>query len=173
MMDQYVVIGKFIATFGIKGDLVLKHHLGAGLDTEALKTVFIEEKSGRFMPYFVAAVKNKTAEEALIQLEGVDAPEKAKVFLRKQVWLPEQDVKNQAAQHAPISLLGFAVYDEKKMLGKVVEVIEQPMQVLLRIDYQGKEVFVPLNESTLLKIEHKKEKITVRLPEGLLDIYIN
>lgn len=173
MMDQYVVIGKFIATFGIKGDLVLKHHLGAGLDTEALKTVFIEEKSGRFMPYFVAAVKNKTAEEALIQLEGVDAPEKAKVFLRKQVWLPEQDVKTQAAQHAPISLLGFAVYDEKKMLGKVVEVIEQPMQVLLRIDYQGKEVFVPLNESTLLKIEHKKEKITVRLPEGLLDIYIN
>lgn len=173
MMDQYVVIGKFIATFGIKGDLVLKHHLGAGLDTEALKTVFIEEKSGRFMPYFVAAVKNKTAEEALIQLEGVDAPEKAKVFLRKQVWLPEQDVKTQAAQHAPISLLGFAVYDEKKMLGKVVEVIEQPMQILLRIDYQGKEVFVPLNESTLLKIEHKKEKITVRLPEGLLDIYIN
>lgn len=173
MMDQYVVIGKFIATFGIKGDLVLKHHLGAGLDTEALKTVFIEEKSGRFMPYFVAAVKNKTAEEALIQLEGVDAPEKAKVFLRKQVWLPEKDVKTQAAQHAPISLLGFAVYDEKKMLGKVVEVIEQPMQVLLRIDYQGKEVFVPLNESTLLKIEHKKEKITVRLPEGLLDIYIN
>lgn len=173
MMDQYVVIGKFIATFGIKGDLVLKHHLGAGLDTEALKTVFIEEKSGRFMPYFVAAVKNKNAEEALIQLEGVDAPEKAKVFLRRQVWLPEQDVKIQAAQHAPISLLGFAVYDEKKMLGKVVEVIEQPMQVLLRIDYQGKEVFVPLNESTLLKIEHKKEKITVRLPEGLLDIYIN
>jgi 16S rRNA processing protein RimM len=65
------------------------------------------------------------------------------------------------------------VYDEKKMLGKVLEVIEQPMQVLLRIDYEGKEVFVPLNESTLIKIEHKKEKITVQLPEGLLDIYIN
>lgn len=173
MMDQYVVIGKFIATFGIKGDLVLQHHLGDGIDTESLKTVFIEEKSGKFMPYFIAAVKNKNTEEALVQLEGVDAPEKAKPFLRKQVWLPEQEVKTQAAKHAPISMLGFMVYDEKKMLGKVLEVIEQPMQVLLRIDYEGKEVFVPLNESTLIKIEHKKEKITVQLPEGLLDIYIN
>lgn len=110
------------------------------------------------MPYFIAAVKNKNTEEALVQLEGVDAPEKAKPFLRKQVWLPEQEVKTQAAKHAPISMLGFMVYDEKKMLGKVLEVIEQPMQVLLRIDYEGKEVFVPLNESTLIKIEHKKKK---------------
>ncbi|MEY3349385.1 MAG: ribosome maturation factor RimM [Bacteroidota bacterium] len=173
MMDQYVVIGKFMATFGIKGDLVLKHHLGDGLKTESLKTVFLEEKGGKFMPYFIASVKNKNDEEALIQLEGVDVPEKAKTFLRKQVWLPEQEVKTQASKHAPISLLGFTVYDEKNLLGKVLEIIEQPMQILLRIDYQGKEVFVPLNESTLLKIDHKKEKITVSLPEGLLDIYIN
>jgi 16S rRNA processing protein RimM len=102
MMDQYTIIGKFIATFGIKGDLVLKHHMGEGLNVDALKTLFIEEKSGKFMPYFIASVKNKNDEEALIQLEGVDAPEKAKIFLRKQVWLPEQEVKIQASKHAPI-----------------------------------------------------------------------
>lgn len=173
MMDQYTIIGKFIATFGIKGDLVLKHHMGEGLNVDALKTLFIEEKSGKFMPYFIASVNNKNDEEALIQLEGVDAPEKAKIFLRKQVWLPEQEVKIQASKHAPISLLGYTVVDGKVELGKVLEVIEQPMQILLRIDYKEKEVFIPLNESTLLKIDHKKEKITVSLPDGLLDIYIN
>ena len=70
-------------------------------------------------------------------------------------------------------MLGFTVYDQKNELGKVLEVIEQPMQVLLRVDFKGNEIFVPLNESTLIKIDHKKEKITVELPAGLLDIYIN
>jgi 16S rRNA processing protein RimM len=55
----------------------------------------------------------------------------------------------------------------------VLEVIEQPVQILLRIELQGKEVLVPLNESTLDKIDHKQGKIYVTLPDGLLDIYLN
>ena len=70
-------------------------------------------------------------------------------------------------------MLGFMVYDNKKPLSVVLEVIEQPVQILLRIEMEGKEVLVPLNESTLDKIDHKQEKIYVTLPDGLLDIYLN
>ncbi|MEY3921780.1 MAG: hypothetical protein RL634_1541 [Bacteroidota bacterium] len=173
MMENYVVIGKFVSTFGLKGELVLEHHLGEEIDPLAIKVVFIEEKGGKFMPYFVSSAKIKSETELLITLEGIDAPEKGKMFLRKQIWLPENEVKLQASKNSPIALLGFTVYDQKNELGKVLEVIEQPMQVLLRVDFKGNEIFVPLNESTLIKIDHKKEKITVELPAGLLDIYIN
>jgi 16S rRNA processing protein RimM len=54
----------------------------------------------------------------------------------------------------------------------VLEVIEQPLQILLRIEIDGKEVLIPINESTLVKVDHKGEKIYVDLPEGLLDIYL-
>jgi 16S rRNA processing protein RimM len=37
---------------------------------------------------------------------------------------------------------------------------------------EKKEVLVPVNESTLLKIDNRKEKIFLELPEGLLDIYL-
>ena len=74
---------------------------------------------------------------------------------------------------APISLLGFTVVEKKTSLGKVLEVIEQPMQILLRIEIDTKEVLIPINESTLVKIDHKSEKIVVTLPEGLLDIYLS
>ena len=173
MMENYVVIGKFVSTFGVKGELVLEHHLGEDVDASTIKVIFIEEKGGKFMPYFVASAKLKSDHELLIVLEGFDAPEKVKVFLRKQIWLPEQEVKLRASTNSPIALLGFSVFDQRKALGKVLEVIEQPMQILLRVDYKGNEIFVPLNESTLVNIDHKKEKITVELPEGLLDIYIN
>ena len=54
----------------------------------------------------------------------------------------------------------------------MLEVIEQPLQILLRIEIDGKEVLIPINESTLVKVDHKGEKIYVDLPEGLLDIYL-
>lgn len=173
MMEHYVIIGKFVATFGVKGEMVLAHHLGKDVDTKTLKVVFIEENEGKFIPYFIDSAKQKTNQELLIRLEGIDTPEKGKNLLRKKVWLPEHEVKIQASSHTPIALLGFSVFDQKNELGKVLEVIEQPMQILLRVDFKGKELFVPLNESTLIKINHKKEKITVQLPAGLLEIYIN
>lgn len=172
-MDNFLSIGKLAATFGIKGELVLEHHLGEDSSLEGITALFIEELEGKFLPYFVSGIRRKSDNEWLVAFEGVDSPEKAKRFVKKKAWLPETDVKKTASASAPISLLGFTVFDGKKALGKVLEVIEQPLQILLRLEIDGKEVLAPVNESTLEGIDHKKEKIFLILPEGLLDIYLN
>ena len=171
-MENYLTIGKIAATFGIKGELVLTHHLGEDASLDGVAALFIEEVTGKFIPYFIVSAKSRNQEEMLVILEGYDTPEKAKKFVKKKVWLMEADVKKSASRSAPISLLGFSMYEKKKLLGKVVEVIEQPTQLLLSIMINDKEVLVPINESTLEKIDHKNQKIFVSLPEGLLDIYL-
>lgn len=171
-MEQYQNIGKVVSTFGIKGELVMEHHLGEEVCFDNIKALFIEEGQGRFIPYFLASAKSRKEGEMLILLEGIGTPEKARLLVRKKVWLPEQDVKQIASASAPIGWLGFDVYDGKKLLGKVLEVIEQPAQILLRLEINEKEVLVPLNESTLVRIDLKKQRIQVELPEGLLDIYL-
>ena len=171
-MEQYQNIGKFVSTFGIKGELVLEHHLGEQVSLDKVRALFIEESAGRFIPYFLQSSKSRKEEEMLILLEGISTPEKARLLVRKKVWLPEQEVKQIAEATAPIGWLGFDVYDGKKLLGKVLEVIEQPAQILLRLEISEKEVLVPLNESTLQKIDVKKQRIVVELPAGLLDIYL-
>lgn len=171
-MENYVNIGSLVATFGIKGEVVLKHHLGESADLNGIKAIFIETSLGKFMPYFILTAKEKNAEEILLAVEGIESPEKAKLLLKKKVWLKEEDVKKTASVNSAISLLGFTIYDKKKVLGKVLEVIEQPLQILLRIEIDKKEVLIPINESTLRGIDHKKEKIEVDLPDGLLDIYL-
>ena len=172
-MDNFLSIGKMAATFGVKGELVLEHHLGEEADPAGISAIFLEEMEGRFLPYFVSSIKKKSDTEWLLALEGIESPEKAKRFVRKKVWLRETDVKKTASLSAPISLLGFMVYDGKQALGKVLEVIEQPLQLLLRLDIEGKEVLLPVNEGTLRRIDHPKEKIFLVLPVGLLDIYLN
>lgn len=171
-MENYLTIGKIAATFGIKGELVLTHHLGGDATLDGVTALFIEEVTGKFIPYFLVSAKPRNDSEMLVVLEGYDTPEKAKKFVKKKVWLLEADLKKSASISAPISLLGFSMYEKKKLLGKVIEVIEQPAQLLLSVMVNDKEVLVPINETTLDKIDHKNQKIFVILPEGLLDIYL-
>jgi 16S rRNA processing protein RimM len=64
------------------------------------------------------------------------------------------------------------VVDQGKELATVLEVIEQPLQILLRLEMQGKEVLIPLHGSTLIEIDHKNKQVIVDLPEGLLNVYL-
>jgi 16S rRNA processing protein RimM len=50
--------------------------------------------------------------------------------------------------------------------------MEQPHQLLCRIEIEGKEVLIPLHEGTLLNIDRKGRRVMVQLPEGLLEIYL-
>jgi 16S rRNA processing protein RimM len=47
--------------------------------------------------------------------------------------------------------------DGDAALGEIIEVIEQPHQVLCTILYKGKEAMIPVHEASLLKIDKKKE----------------
>jgi len=92
---------------------------------------------------------------------------------RKAVWLTEADFKKQAARTAPVNLLGYHIYENDKQLGEILELIEQPHQLLCRLQIENKDVFIPLHEESLEKVDHKKRIVHVTLPEGLLDIYLS
>lgn len=171
-MIEYFKIGKFVAVFGLKGELLLKHTLGKKTSMKGLQAVFIEEKKDSFLPWFIESAKIKSETEVYIKLEDIDTRESAMRLTQKEIWLPETDFKKFAAKSAPVSLLGYTIVNEKESLGKILEVIEQPHQLLCRLEIKEKEVLIPLNEDTLKKTDHKKKEVLVRLPEGLLEIYL-
>ena len=115
-MENYTTIGKIAATFGVKGELILAHHLGEDASLEGVSALFIEEAFGKFIPYFIVSVKTRNEDEMLVTLEGFETPEKSKMLVKKKVWLREADVKKSASTSAPISLLGFSMYEKKKLL---------------------------------------------------------
>jgi 16S rRNA processing protein RimM len=171
MSGNYRNIGKFVAVYGVQGELVLVHRLGKKTSLKGLKTLFLEEKKDELLPWFVEYTRVKGQEETFIKLEGLDTKEAARRMVQKEVWVPEEDVAAFAGKSAPISLVGFRLFDGKEDLGEILEVIEQPHQVLCRIDLAGKEALIPVHEQTLKKIDPKKRQVHVVLPEGLLDIY--
>lgn len=172
-MTEYFKIGKLVSTFGLKGELILKHNLGKKTSLKGLQAIFIEERKESFIPWFIESVRMKNEDEVYLILQEVNSKEAATRLVQKEAWLPESDFKKFSSKTAPINLLGFTVFDNEKELGIILEVIEQPHQLLCRLEIEGKEVLIPLHEETILKIDRKQRQVIVELPEGLLEIYLS
>jgi 16S rRNA processing protein RimM len=171
-VKEYYKIGKLVAAFGVNGQLILQHELGKKSSLKDLPAIFIEEKKNSFLPWFIQSTKIKSDNEIYLSIEGITNREAAIKLVQKEVWLAEPDFKKFAAKSAPASLLGYTIIDNENPLGPILEVIEQPHQLLCRLEIQTKEVLIPLNENFLQKIDHRKKQVIVVLPEGLLDIYL-
>ena len=161
-----------VAVHGLKGELVLKHELGKKSSLKDLKAIFIEDKKGSFLPWFVEGTRIKSENEVYLKLESSDTREAAAKLARKDVWLREEDFKRLSAKSAPANLLGYIIFDGHERLSEILEVIEQPHQLLCRLELNQKEVLIPINDDFLKKIDHKKKEVIVELPEGLIDLYI-
>ncbi|HEV3324922.1 MAG TPA: ribosome maturation factor RimM [Puia sp.] len=171
MSESYRNIGKLVAVFGLSGELVLQHRLGKKTSLKGLKTLFLEERRDEMLPWFVESIRVRSDQEVFVKLEGLDSKEAARRVVQKEVWLTEDDFEKFAGRSAPISLVGFRLLDGDVDLGEILEVIEQPHQVLCRIDLAGKEALIPMHEQTLRKIDQKARVVHVELPDGLLDVY--
>jgi len=169
---EYFKIGKLVAVHGVKGELVLKHELGKKTSLKGLQAIFTEENRKAFFPWFIESVRIKDADEVFIKLETVNTREAAVKLSQKEVWMTETDFKKFASKSTPASLLGYTIVDNGKEIGEILEVIEQPHQLLCRLLVQSKEVLVPLHEEFLKQLDHKNKKVIVELPDGLLDIYL-
>jgi 16S rRNA processing protein RimM len=170
-VTEYFRIGKLVATHGVKGELLLLHHLGKKTSLKGIRAIFIEERKEAFIPWFVESGRIKTETESFLKLEGVDTKEQAVRLTQKEVWLPEPDFKKLSAKAAPINFLGYDIVEGEKLLGRIEEIIEQPHQILCKVLMNDKEVLIPLHEETIKKVDRKKRLIIVDLPEGLLEIY--
>ena len=169
---NYFKAGKLVAVHGLKGELIFKHELGKRSSLKDVKAIFIEDKKDSFFPWFVQGTRIKTGSEIYLQLEGIDTREKAAKLSQKEIWLTEEDFKRLSAKSAPANLLGYTIINDKERLSEILEVIEQPHQLLCRIEINKKEVLIPINEMFLKKIDHKKKEVIVELPDGLLDVYL-
>src|SRR5437763_12823991 len=138
-MKSYKSIGKIVSSFGFKGEVILQHVLGKKSSLKGLEVLFIENRKDEMLPYFITSARIKSENEIYLLLEDIDAKEKTKPIMQKQVWLAEEDFEKYAAKSSAISLLGFRIMNENDDLGEILEVIEQPHQLICRINLNEKE----------------------------------
>jgi 16S rRNA processing protein RimM len=170
-MSEYIHIGKIVAPHGIAGNIILEHALGKPIHFKSIDALFVEQKKGSFIPYFIESAIAKTDTITHLQIEGIKTREAANFLTSKKVWLPQADFQKLVEKNSPLALLGYMVQDAGKNIGIIQEVIEQPHQLMVTILYNNQEAYIPLHQESLKGVNHAKKIVQVELPDGLLDLY--
>jgi len=170
-MKDLIHIGKIVAPHGITGQVIIEHALGKSISFKGVEVLFVEQTKNSFITYFIQSASAKTDTLTHVHFEGMKTREATSIVVSKKVWVPQEEFQKLVEKNAPLALLGFMVQEAGKPLGVIKEVIEQPHQLLVTIDYNGQEAYIPLHEETLKAVNHAKKLVTVELPEGLLDLY--
>ena len=156
-MNNYIRIGKIINTFGIKGELKIDS------DFEYKERVFINNFS-----MYIGEEKNKEIVDTyrihknydLVCLKGYTNINEVLKYKGNNLYILRSDLLLKDNEYLLNDLIGFRVYDDDKLLGVVINYINNGNSILLKV--KGDKTFY------LPKIEHyiklvnleKKEIIT-------------
>jgi len=171
--EESFYIGYITKTKGLKGELQLFFEFEDYQDLD-LDVVFLE-LNGKMVPFFVASHKLYENSTGLFYFDDIDHVDKAQPLVKKKAYLPlSKKPERDEDEFYYTDLKGFIAVDETLgELGEIIEVNEYPQQFVATVTYQNKEILFPLNEDFIVEIDDEENILTLDLPEGLLDIYLN
>jgi 16S rRNA processing protein RimM len=167
-----VKVGFIQKPHGIHGELVIRFQEEYYETLEEYPTLFLEIDN-LLVPYFISddGLRFKSGESVITQLDWVDTDKKAKNLCGLSVYVAREDVIELEGEMAPHELVGFQLYDETLgHIGEINDVHDYSGNLLLSVDYQGKDALVPLNEDLIVRVDEDLREIELRIPEGLFNL---
>ena len=71
-------------------------------------------------------------------------------------------------------VIGYSIEDiVKGPIGKVTGVADLKLNPLLIIDFNGKEILLPLFDGLIVNVDRESKQLKVNAPEGLIDLYLD
>ena len=173
-LNDSINIGQIVKLHGYKGGVSLfldVTHPKEYLDIESF-FIYID---GILTPFFVESFKLKNKGFAAVKFQGVDTEQEAKRLVKKKVYIPEAELK--ILDHSEFydhEVIGYDVEDMVKgHIGKVSGVADLKANPLLIIDFNEKEILLPLIDQLIVHVDRDLKKLKVNAPEGLIDLYLD
>jgi 16S rRNA processing protein RimM len=171
--EDCYLLGKITKTHGLKGELAIWLDVDYPEEYEELDSVLLEIK-GELVPHFIEEIQIRP-NKSIIKFEDIDTIETASKLVNCDIYLPEDNLPeleddDQFYYH---EIIDYVVVDEVKgKLGKVLAVYTSDRQDLIAMQYEGKEVLIPIDDNIVKTVDRDKKELYTNLPEGLLEIYL-
>lgn len=161
-------IGKLGKPHGIKGEVSLMFTDDVFDRVEAEYLVLLID--GILVPFFMEEYRFRSDELALVKFEDIDTQERAAELTGCEVFFPR--ALAEADEDADLSfaqIVGFGIHDEAtgKFVGTIDSVDTSTDNILFELE-DG--TLIPVAEEWIKDIDNNNKKITMALPEGLIDL---
>ena len=165
-----ILLGRITKLSGYEGAVTVKLEKNFPENILPDESVFLEIE-GRPVPFFISDSEYTGADILKLSFEGYDTIEKITEFIGCRVFLTTGKQESNPTDEINV-LIGFNVHIKNdKLLGTIIDVIENPGQWLLNIaSPEKKEILVPFHEDFIVSINKPEKIILMDLPEGLTEI---
>ena len=173
-IDDCYQLGYVIKTHGLHGEISVLLDVDFPEAYQNLESVFVAQPgSDTLVPFFVESIAVRQ-NKAIVKLEEVDTIEQAEALPKARLFLPLSSLPPlKGDQFYYHEIIGFAVEDgQQGRLGTVHDVYESSGQDMIVMHYREKEVFIPINDDIVRRVDRDQSVVHVQLPEGLLDVYL-
>ena len=172
-IEDCFYLGKIVRKHSFKGEIVIK------LDTDEpqlyknLESVFVNI-GNNLVPFFIEKSSFSKSTLLRVKFEDIDSEEDADAILKSEVYLPIQLLpKLEGDKFYYHEVIGFTVVDENfGDVGIITNINDSAAQALFEIDRDGTEIFIPMVDDFIKKVDRENQKIEVTTPEGLIDLYL-
>lgn len=166
-------MGKIVKKYSFKGELLVK------LDTDdpeqflEMESVFVEQHKN-LIPFFIDTLSLHKSSLLRVKFEEVANEADADALLGTELYLPLSLLPklsgNKFYYH---EITGFAVLDSNfGPLGIVAGVNDSTPQHLFEIEFNGKEILIPINDEIIKKVDREHKTLHLEAPEGLIELYL-
>jgi 16S rRNA processing protein RimM len=171
--DELFRLGKIVRTFGTKGEVIFQFETENFTNLKKLESVFVKI-NGNLIPFFIELLQPRPKNQALVKLLDVETTEDASVLTGYEIYIPLALLpKAKGTQISSVGIEGFSVVDTNRgETGTVRTILEVPQQSLLVIDFNGKEILIPIVDEIIKKVDRKNKTIHIQAPEGLIELYV-
>jgi 16S rRNA processing protein RimM len=171
--DDCFYLGKIVRKHSFKGSVVIKLDTDEPELYENLESVFVLHGTN-LIPFFIEKSLLQKGNQLRTKFEGVDTEADADSIMKSGVYLPLTMLPtltgNQFYYH---EVIGFQLEDvHHGVVGEIVGINDKTAQPLFEVDKGGKEIFIPMIDHFIKKIDREISKVIVETPEGLIDIYL-
>ncbi|MDH5475822.1 MAG: ribosome maturation factor RimM [Cyclobacteriaceae bacterium] len=170
-IDACFRLGHIIKKHGLKGEASIHLDVDFPEAYKKMESVFVEINK-QLVPFFVQKIQINS-NKGILKFEDINSIEELEDILGNDLYLPVDDLpeleKGQFYYH---DVIGYVLVDKiEGEVGEITQVYEFPNQDLFGVNFDGKEMLVPINDEIVKDANHEKKVVNVVLPEGLLDVY--
>ena len=169
--SKKVLIGKIQGTQGIKGQLRVIPFAGDASSISQLDGVFVKAPSGAMEEFSVVSARAH-GKRVILTLRPFDNINQVLHLVGREIYADRVALPELPSDEFYWSdLLGLRVVTpDGEELGELVDIIETGSNDVYVVKKDGREVLVPALEDVVVSVDLAGGRMTVSLPEGLLDL---
>ncbi len=167
-------LGKIVRKHSFKGEVVIKLDTDEPELYQEMESVYVDF-GNNLVPFFIEKSSLHKGNQLRVRFEDVNSEADADAILKSDIYLPLTLLpKLSGDQFYFHEIIGFKVVDRNfGEVGIIVKINETAAQPLFEIDREGTEIFIPMVDEFIKKVDRQNKVIEVQTPDGLIELYLS